>query len=134
MGKTIDWIKKHWIISSFIGLILLGMIFSASKGDNYTSNNSQADTSEDWRESIELRDACYISHQFVEKELKAPRTAKWESCFDATIIEGTNQTYTVSSYVDSENSFSALIRTNYIATLRPTDREDYWTLVDLIFE
>lgn len=66
----------------------------------------------------------------VEKRLKAPSTAKhpWgTSDYEITNL-GTNR-YTVSSYVDSQNGFGAMIRTNYTATIKKSG--DSWRLEDL---
>ena len=50
----------------------------------------------------------------VKEMLKSPRTAKFPWGSDEAVIkliEGT--TFEVSSYVDAENSFGAILRTNY---------------------
>ena len=59
----------------------------------------------------------------VRKLLKAPATAKFPSLYENKnfIKKGTDGIYTVTSYVDSENSFGANIRTPYIATYKVED-------------
>jgi hypothetical protein len=54
---------------------------------------------------------------FVEKNLKAPRTAKFPGLFDdgdTFYANGADRTLRYLSWVDSENSFGAMLRTNFI--------------------
>ncbi len=77
-------------------------------------------------------DACYMSHQFLEKFLKSPSTAKFERCFDATVKYDGYKTYYVYSHVDSQNEFGAMLRTEYIAEVLYISN-DRWRLVDYYF-
>lgn len=54
---------------------------------------------------------------FVEKELKAPKTAEFPSNGSRFVTPLEGNRFRVESYVDSENSFGAMIRTNFIAVL-----------------
>ncbi len=49
----------------------------------------------------------------VEDYLKAPSTAKYGVSDDYKIKKVSDQEYIVSSYVDSQNSFGAMIRSNF---------------------
>ena len=54
--------------------------------------------------------ACRVAQRAVEPQLKAPSTAKWQSCSEARgWPEGTKMT--VETKVDSQNGFGAMIRT-----------------------
>lgn len=53
----------------------------------------------------------------VMKQLKAPRTAKFPSASKANIIEYEPEKYFVRSYVDSENSFGAMIRSEWFVDM-----------------
>lgn len=64
----------------------------------------------------------------VETSLKAPSTAEFPG-FSAADITVTGDLYSVSAYVDAENSFGANVRTPFTCTLRSTG--DNWELVDL---
>jgi hypothetical protein len=67
-----------------------------------------------------------ISQQAVEKKLKAPSTAKFPFEYDNYVIYKNGDTYTVSSYVDAENSFGAKIRSNFTVELvYHSDKEEY---------
>lgn len=75
-------------------------------------------------------DSAWIyAQEFVKRALKSPRSAKFE--FGA-VAKGSvkylgNDTYSVDSYVDAENSFGASIRTYF--SLKVQSREDGWYLV-----
>ena len=73
--------------------------------------------------------ACVMAQVFVEQQLKAPGTAKFQLCKDATIRRSGDQ-FTVRSYVDSQNSFGAMLRMDYVAVVEWTGG-DNWRLVDL---
>lgn len=61
---------------------------------------------------------AYAAQKFIEKSLVAPSTAKFPSLFKSSITKKGSDTYTVSSYVDSENGFGAMIRSNYVVVLK----------------
>lgn len=54
-----------------------------------------------------------ISQEAVESKLKAPKTAEFPLGYDEYEIQQNGNTYTVSSYVDAENSFGAKIRNTF---------------------
>lgn len=57
---------------------------------------------------------AYVCAKFkVEEELKAPSTAKFQPSPDA-VITNNGSYYFVKSYVDAQNSFGAMIRTDFI--------------------
>ncbi len=58
--------------------------------------------------------------KFVEKNLKAPSTAQFPPLFKSSVKKIKSGHYSVSSYVDSQNEFGAMIRSNYIVELKQT--------------
>lgn len=78
--------------------------------------------------------ACLMANKFVEQRLKAPSTAKFQSCADAVTnheyLSKANDNYRVMSYVDSENSFGAMLRLNYVVVVR-YDGNHEWSLVSM---
>lgn len=60
--------------------------------------------------------AIMDSRQFIEKRLKAPSTANFESDTTYT-IKVNDSTFFVTSFVDAENSFGAKLRTKYSCTI-----------------
>ncbi len=61
---------------------------------------------------------AYAAQQFVEKSLKSPSTAEFPGLFKSTVTKKGSDTYYISSYVDSENGFGAMIRSNYVVELK----------------
>lgn len=71
--------------------------------------------------------AFYVCAEFVERRLKSPASADFPNYFSApSMVSGDAPTYTVRSYVDSENGFGANIRTRFTCTV--TDIGDEWRL------
>ena len=69
--------------------------------------NSSSETS---NENIE---AYVAAKQFVTQKLKSPSTAKFPPNYDAQISNLGSGRFSVSGYVDSQNSFGAIVRTKY---------------------
>ena len=76
-----------------------------------------------------------MMERFVKQRLKAPSTADfpgvWDGRGDHVTYLG-DQKYRVRSYVDSENSFGAMLRMNFVGEIQQVD-EDTWELVQLQF-
>ena len=113
------------VFSLIMVVVVCTIIFVPS--ENYT-NHTKVDKTNEYE--VDNLSACYISHQFVEKMLKAPSTAIFQDCFDAKVAYTGNKTYFVYSYVDSQNSFGAMLRTEYIAQVQQID--DRWRLLGII--
>lgn len=77
-------------------------------------------------------DAQVWAKQFVEQRLKAPSTAKWQDSADVAVakVAGSKNKWLVQGYVDSQNSYGAMLRMQYWATMnKKTDGS--WSLVKL---
>jgi hypothetical protein len=83
----------------FVGFILL-MIFLPD------------DVNEKEPEEADKMDAFYYAEQAVEGHLKAPSTAEFASYNPANITQEGN-TFYVRSYVDSQNGFGAMVRSDF---------------------
>lgn len=72
--------------------------------------------------------------QYVKARLRAPSTADFPF-LDHNVTNTGSETYLVRSYVDAQNGFGAMIRSNYRCEIRYTGGEDAearnWHLVDL---
>ena len=87
------------------------------------------------KEDIAKR-AASVSQTFVANYLKAPATAEFPYYGSVPVKTIRDYTYEVHSYVDSENSFGAKIRTRYKCTIKydPTDKDKEWKLLNLKFD
>ena len=81
-------------------------------------------------------DACVACDAFVKRMLVAPSTADFPPTSKMSIIQAGNN-FTVTGYVDAENSFGAMVRTRFICDVTykggGVDRLSNWHLEDLVF-
>lgn len=103
-------------------------------GYSYNDNPSGGTATRENRTSESM--AFIQSQDYVKKILKSPSTAD----FPLTDYSHRNNgnVYTITSYVDSQNGFGAMIRSDYTATLRYLGGDDAnsssWELQKLIFD
>jgi len=77
------------------------------------------------------RMAYVMMQEYVKKNLKAPSTAKFPSLDYKW--QKREDIYDIVGYVDSQNSFGAMIRTKFSGTIQDIG-DDYWKLINLAFE
>lgn len=80
----------------------------------------------------EMSEAYYFAREFAKDCLKSPASALFPSNPKRSMHLG-NDEYEVEFYVDSQNSFSAMIRTNFQIKLRHNNDNDKWYLTDIKF-
>ena len=90
-----------------LALIIVGGIVSC-----VASLNSGGSSNDHGVDRIEAQLAC---QDFVKEKLKAPATAKFSG--QQTNVAGVNQ-WTVTGLVDAENSFGAMLRSNWTCSIR----------------
>lgn len=88
---------------------------------------SQTETSSD--------SAYYAARKFVEQNLKAPSTAKFSNLISDpktghTAMKAANR-FKAWGWVDSQNSFGAMIRSDWAAVVQRNPATDRWTLIFL---
>jgi len=74
--------------------------------------------------------AWVMCQSFVEDRLKAPRTAKWPWGYTDYVTDLGGGRYRIKAYVDSQNSFGAMLRTHFTAEVEWTGG-DNWRLNSL---
>lgn len=65
--------------------------------------------------------AYAVCRQFVEKRLRAPRTAEFPSFYERDAVSVTSYEggeYRVQAYVDAQNGFGAMIRTHFTCEVK----------------
>jgi hypothetical protein len=88
-------------------IIIITMILSFVVQSCFSSSN------ESKKYVPSKQDAVAHSHVYVDKLLKSPGSANYPYQADETIDQLNDSTFTVLSYVDSQNSFGASMRTYY---------------------
>jgi hypothetical protein len=104
--------KKVKIVTGVIALVLFLWIFFSVKScfNDFTELDTPTNQAEKKQYSI---DEAFVSSQmFVEQRLQAPATAKFDYSSRNT-KQLNDTTFLVKSFVDSENSYGALLRTDY---------------------
>lgn len=122
-------------------LIIWSMIYSftpsgkaGAKRAKIIDQQQQETTRQKIQQEQDTLTAFYKSQEFVKKYLKSPRTAKFPWLPSDSQIKNTkNNIYQVSSYVDSQNSFGAIIRTNYIVIMEKVSGNE-WKLINIDFQ
>lgn len=75
-------------------------------------------------------DAYTTSKRTIEKVLKAPSTATFQS-YNKSMVSVSGDTYTVNGYVDAQNSFGAMLRSYYTVRLKGSAYN--WTIESVVF-
>lgn len=111
-----------------VALIVLGVIAGVcgDGGDSSSGGGSRPDTGE-------AVGAWVVCQQFVEDRLQAPATAEYPSGYSNYTTALGGGRFRVDAYVDAENGFGALIRTDFSCTVN-YQGNDNWRLENLTFE
>lgn len=113
-------------------LFTIGMITSAKEYEPMTPEEKIA-AAERRKINKEKNDAAFHAQRFVKNKLKAPSTAKFPATQLAQVSRTNQGTYIVTSYVDSQNGFGAMIRTDYVAEIKYLPSEQV-QLVNIYFD
>lgn len=117
-----QWQEKHKKKLQFLALalwasfFLLILSFCSSDSSNRTSVAKPKDHSA-------LAQVC--AQNEVERNLKSPGTADFPWGMNTTPLGHEGRQFLVSSYVDSQNSFGALMRTEFICDVSIPNPESY---------
>jgi hypothetical protein len=128
-----EWEKKNvYAMATLIGfgVIVIGVVAFYS----WISGGIplQSEDPDAWQTKNNRTMAYVMMQDFVKRQLKSPGSAKFEWISEpACTIEKDGFEYRISSWVDSQNSFGALIRTRFSGVVRQVDK-DNWELVSLI--
>ena len=121
-GAPVNQISKAisgCFIKLFVIIILIIAIFywvSTIPLDSVPNSYSSPSTNSNWKTQDNSYSAYLMMQEFVKKRLKSPSTAKFPNFYLNTdhIKKISNQTYQITSYVDSQNTFGAMIRTKFL--------------------
>jgi hypothetical protein len=124
--KTLGYAKGVKVIYAVWALLALSVIVTAvsSDGRSYSARDIEARSANPYavrgnqEEPINAGAVMNIARNLIKGALKAPSSAKfseysktnWQKTYD----DGTKQFYVVSGWVESQNSFGAMLRANYL--------------------
>lgn len=106
------------VIGSIIFIVLLMLI----------SNNPNNDS----KKNVDNFDACSAAQYFIKEKLKSPSTAVFQSYNEMRVSREGND-FVVSGYVDSQNGFGAMLRSDFMAVMKYHPDAKNWTLEDYTF-
>lgn len=119
--------KTTWVISGIIILFIITVVIVGGSGsNNYSSQTPKKINTNDIGDKIDIH---VEAQQFVLQRLKAPATAKFPALPYEAIDLG-NDRYKIMSFVDSQNSFGALIRSDWTVVMKTTNNS--WVLERMI--
>jgi uncharacterized OB-fold protein len=105
-------------------LLVVGIIIGFVSCCNGCGTSSTPTTESEQSKEIK---AFVCSQTAVEKQLKSPSTAKFPYYSDdgVSVTKLATDKYRVSAYVDSQNSFGAMVRATYTVTITFTGEDTY---------
>ncbi len=123
--------SERILILSFLLFIFIAILSSSFGGNNNDVVSQTSNTNKD------NSTVAYVQAQnFVKSVLKSPSSADFPFLGSGTKIS--EDIYKITSYVDSQNGFGAMIRSDYSITLMylggdPADQRN-WTVKEFIFD
>lgn len=124
---------KQIAMGCTIMLVLALILFFSLKA---CFSNGDSDLSSEEKQlknerSLKIK-AITFSQSCVKEKLKSPKSAEFPVDLNhVTILNDT--LFAIKSYVDSQNSFGAIIRTNFITTITIAKSGDYYRCDEVIF-
>lgn len=124
-------LTKKQVVGVLVFMVLFVVMIASIAGSGGSSSSSTtAQVADEGRAHI-------IAQNYVETILKSPSTADFPT-YDYTASDLGNGKFKVISYVDSQNSFGATVRSNYTITLSHNGGDwadsNNWTLHEFIFD
>lgn len=124
--------KQGFTLGNAIAILVFILIFSAiitSVNSKYGPDAPPPQPTSQNIEQAQGSDAKYAAKEFVTDHLKAPSTAKFPYYEEFAAAKQANGTWQVMGYVDAQNSYGAMLRQQFLCTLKKTG--DKWYMVDL---
>ena len=91
---------------------------------------SQPDPPDAWKIKDNKTMAYVMMQNFVKENLQSPGTAKFEWITESDCeITKDGFDYTITSWVDSQNAFGAIVRTQFSGVLRQVDKDNWLLLI-----
>lgn len=111
----------------FVIWAVIWLINSINQLYPQTTNTTQ-------NEGLNEGEACVEAQQYVIQILKSPSTADFPTFFGCSVVDLGDNKYKVTSYVDSQNSFGAKIRSHWSVIFQTFNDNQQKKLIQLIFD
>lgn len=112
-----------WILPLGIAVGIIFLTFLAIISPQKPRDDGRAQKPKDRATEV---DAWGMAKQFVSGRLKSPGSADWGHQRSSSVVERTGEkTFRVRAWVDSQNGFGALIRTNFICELEYLGKDEW---------
>lgn len=111
-----------WIVVALFALLFIGVIANSDPKPAPTITRSWAPDN---------FDAYTMAKKFITDRLKAPSTAEFASIHQSTVSQSGNNEWKVSSYVDSQNGFGAMIRTKFTISMMVNRETKMWQVLEI---
>lgn len=128
--------KNRAYISLLLILFFIILLFKYCGNKNETiktENNKNVAPQISASDSAKMhteREAYFYAQVYLKSILKSPTTAKFESYHDGLSIKLNDTTFNINGYVDSQNSFGAMIRAEYKCNVYYTsDNKSHFKLI-----
>jgi uncharacterized protein (UPF0212 family) len=144
-----SWVRRHWILSGIMGFVILIIIIVNSSNSSERAKTVAEEVHTGTTKVVNLDSSKeynarhYANNLIKALPLKSPSTAEYKPA--GTPTKTATNTYEVSSYVDSQNGFGAMVRAYWTVTLKyigeeQADQIDYtqhpknWKIIKVIFD
>lgn len=104
-----------WSLVIFVVIFMI--VASGSCGGSGSSSSDDP-------EKEEKTQSAYMAEEFVKKRLKSPSTASFQNAYDMQ-VDKNGSGWTVRGYVDSQNGFGAMMRSDFTATLHKSGGDEW---------
>ncbi|KES23077.1 MULTISPECIES: zinc ribbon domain-containing protein [Pseudomonas] len=124
-------------IGTLSGLIIIGLavvVFSKIFGGGSSGSSANQVASADRCNDPTM--AFVMSQNFAKKQLKSPASAKFPYISDdgVSVVKTADCQYQVVAFVDSQNSFGAVLRSTYSVNMESTRDGRRWTAKNLVIK
>lgn len=134
-GRFLGYGMGEWVAAGVLGCFMLFLLFgyvacSGSSGESERHRSTEQAAAPSGTTNV--TGAWAYMQQFVKKRLKSPSTADFPFGGHRDVKPLGDDRYLVESYVDSQNSFGARVRTNFRGVIKQT--QGGWKLEELVLE
>lgn len=122
-----DGLVWKWIVGGIVGALLIGVMVAGAV--HVATNGSGSDGPSYGDRVVAEAEAFAACQQTMSGRLRSPGSASYPDQPASSLPAG--EGYVLSSYVDSQNGFGALVRTNWTCSVGP-DGSGGWVVKDLV--